>query len=157
MTRPAGTGCVKNSGFKAVEKGSPTLQREFTNACDWHGKSCLLAPVLISLRLQLNSIEVRKVTICFRWASPTYLVLGRDGRGVRLGSESSSGAGAGGGGVWKFGSSKSGNLRNWTSRDLGSKPSTKLELQNQNPCRPINQGVPSIGKPSSKLQMGSLI
>ena len=34
----------------------------------------------------------------------TYLVLGRDGRGVRLGSESSSGAGAGGG-VWKFGSS----------------------------------------------------
>ena len=74
---------------------------------------------------------------------------------VRLGSESSSGAGAGGG-VWKFGSSKSGNLRNWTSRDLGSKPSTKLELQNQNPCRPINQGVPSIGKPSSKLQLGSL-
>ena len=63
-----GIGCVKNSGFKAVEKGSPTLHREFTNACDWHGKSCLLAPVLISLWLQLDSIEVRKVTICFRWA-----------------------------------------------------------------------------------------
>ena len=49
MTRPAGTGCVKNSGFKAVEKGSPTLHREFTHACDLPGKSCLLAPVLISI------------------------------------------------------------------------------------------------------------
>ena len=80
----------------------------------------------------------------------TYLVLGRDGRGVRLGSESSSGAGAGGG-VSKFGSSKSGNLRNWTSRDLGSKPSTKLELQNQNPCAPINQGVPLGSLPPRRI------
>ena len=40
---------LRNSGFKAVEKGSPTLHREFTHACDLHGKSCLLAPVLISI------------------------------------------------------------------------------------------------------------
>ena len=38
--------------------------------------------------------------------------------------------------VWKFGNSKSGNLRTWKSRNSGSKPSTKLELQNQNPCHP---------------------
>ena len=45
-------------------------------------------------------------------ALATYLIPGCVGRGVRLGSESSSGAG-GGGGVWK-----SGNLEIWESGHL---------------------------------------
>ena len=43
----------------------------------------------------------------------TYLIPGCVGRGVRLGSENSSGAGCGAGGVWK-----SGNLEIWKSGNL---------------------------------------
>ena len=50
LTRPAGTECVKNSRFEAVEEGSPTLERifiqsgEFMHAIDWKIMlACLLA------------------------------------------------------------------------------------------------------------------
>ena len=46
-------------------------------------------------------------------ALATYLIPGCVGRGVRLGSESSSATGAGGGGVWK-----SGNLEIWDFGNL---------------------------------------
>ena len=52
-------------------------------------------------------------------ALATYLILGCVGRGVRLGSESSSG-----GGVWK-----SGNLDIWEFGDLGIWRSGDLEIQ----------------------------
>ena len=63
----------------------------------------------------------------------TYLISGCVGRGVRLGSESSSGGGAGGGagaggGVWKSGNLEIwefGDLEAWKSRNLGSKNSKK--------------------------------
>ena len=54
----------------------------------------------------------------------TYLIPGSVGRGVRLGSENSSGAGgAGVGGVWK-----SGNLEIWEFGDLGAWKSRNLEI-----------------------------
>ena len=56
-------------------------------------------------------------------ALATYLIPGCVGRGVRLGSESSSGAG-GGGGVWK-----SGNLEIWEFGDLGIWRPGDLEIQ----------------------------
>ena len=52
------------------------------------------------------------------------MIPGRVGRGVRLGSESSSGGG-GAGGVWK-----SGNLEVWEFGDLGIWGSGELEIQN---------------------------
>ena len=58
-------------------------------------------------------------------ALATYLIPGCVGRGVRLGSESSS---AGGGGVWKSGTWKSGNLEIWEFGDLGTWNSRNLEI-----------------------------
>ena len=49
-------------------------------------------------------------------ARATYLLPGSFGRGVKLGSESSSGAGAGG--VWKSENRGTGNLEIWRSGDL---------------------------------------
>ena len=56
-------------------------------------------------------------------ALATYLIPGCVGRGVRLGSENSSGAGAAGGGVWK-----SGNLEIWKFGILGIWRSGDLEI-----------------------------
>ena len=55
-------------------------------------------------------------------ALATYLIPGCVGRGVRLGSESSSGGG--GVGVWKFG-----NLEIWEFGDLGIWRPGDLEIQ----------------------------
>ena len=70
-----------------------------------------------SLRGCLISVAAR--------ALATYLIPGCVGRGVRLGSENSSGGGAGGaaGGVWK-----SGNLEIWEFGDLGTWESGNLEI-----------------------------
>ena len=59
-------------------------------------------------------------------ALATYVIPGCVGRGVRLGSENSSGgaAGAAGGGVWK-----SGNLEIWEFGDLGIWRPGDLEIQ----------------------------
>ena len=61
------------------------------------------------------------------WLLPTYLIPACVGRGVKLGSESSSGGGAGGaaGSVWK-----SGNLEIWEPGNLGIWRSLNLEIQN---------------------------
>ena len=58
-------------------------------------------------------------------ALATYLIPGYVGRGVKLGSESSSGgaAGAGAGAGWK-----SGNLESWEFGDLGAGKSRNLEI-----------------------------
>ena len=53
-----------------------------------------------------------------------YLIPGCVGRGVRLGSEGSSGGATGGGGVWK-----SGDLEIWEFGDLGIWRSGDLEIQ----------------------------
>ena len=55
-------------------------------------------------------------------ALATYLIPGYVGRGVRLGSENSSGAGAGGG-VWK-----SGDLEIWEFANLGIWRSGNLQI-----------------------------
>ena len=79
-------------------------------------------------------------------ALATYLILGRVGRGVRLGSErSSSSAGAGAGGVWKSGNLEIwefGDLGTWKSRNLGSKKLNITFSQNPNPfCPKRRQGL----------------
>ena len=52
-----------------------------------------------------------------------YLIPGCVGRGVRLGSEGSSGGATGGGGVWK-----SGDLEIWDFGDLGTWKSRNFEI-----------------------------
>ena len=78
-------------------------------------------------------------------ALATYLIPGRVGRGVRLGSESSS---AGGGGVWKSETWKSGNLEIWEFGDLGTWKSRNLEIWG--PGNPEMWGPPPKKKSKSK-------
>ena len=67
------------------------------------------------------------ITLCPEIAAralETYLIRGCVGRGVKLGSENSSGGGGdGGGGVWK-----SGNLEIWESGNLGIWRPGNLEI-----------------------------
>ena len=63
-------------------------------------------------------------------ALATYLIPGCVGRGVKLGSESSSATGAAGGGVWKSGKLEIwdfGDLGTWKSRNVESKTSQKIK------------------------------
>ena len=79
-------------------------------------------------------------------ALATYLIPGCVGRGVKLGSESSSGgAGAGGGAgnlsvdleIWEFG-----DLGTWKSRNVGSKKSRKSKFSKSKSVLPIE----NVGK-----------
>ena len=74
-----------------------------------------------------TTLEDRRVIQISRVAAKalaTYLIPGCVGRGVKLGSETSSGAGGpAGGGVWK-----SGNLEFWEFGDLGTWKSENLEI-----------------------------
>ena len=117
----------------------------------------------------MNNIQSNTITL-FKYKSQqgllvTYLIPRYVGRGVRLGSESSSGsAGAAAGGVWesgnleirKFGNLgtwEPGNLELWKSgtwkyRNLGSKKVKHENSQSQNLCRLKSEvgGLSSTGK-----------
>ena len=87
-------------------------------------------------------------------ALATYLIPGCVGRGVRLGSESSSGgAGDGAGGVWKSGNLEIwafGDLGTWKSRNLLSTNSKKQKFSKFKSVLPkMSARSGSVGKKSS--------